>query len=82
MPCRPRTQVIGRVSWDIPCILYSSIIKKKFLLLEFTGLNETNLKVIQYGVAANALANIKRLDNKNFWQIAPEHENSRVSYMP
>jgi hypothetical protein len=56
MPSRPTTQVIGRVSWDIPYILYSSIIKTRFLLFEFTSLSETNLKVIHYGVAANTLS--------------------------
>jgi hypothetical protein len=64
MPSRPRTHVIGRVSWDIPCILYSSIIKKKFLLLKFTSLRETNLKVIHYRVVANALTNINALRTK------------------
>jgi hypothetical protein len=31
------------------------------------------------GIVANAL-NIKFLENKNFWQTAPENENYRVSY--
>jgi hypothetical protein len=73
MPSRPRTQVIGWVSWDIPCILHSSIIKTKFLLFDLQVLQIPN------EIAANAL-NIKRLENKNFWQTAPENENSRVSH--
>jgi hypothetical protein len=64
MPSRPRTQVISWVSWDIPCILYSTIIKTKFLLFEFTSLSETNLKTPHYGIAANALTNINALRTK------------------
>jgi hypothetical protein len=59
MPSRPRTQVIGRVSWDIPCILYSSIIKTKFLLFEFTSLSTINFKVLHYEIEANALNTLR-----------------------
>jgi hypothetical protein len=61
MPSRPRTQVTGRVSWDTPCILYSSIIKTKFLLFKFISLSETNPKALHYGIAANALTSINAL---------------------
>jgi hypothetical protein len=64
MPSRSRTQSLAG-SLGTPHVSYvKSINKDKVLQIS----NE---------IAANAL-NIKRIENKNFWQTAPRIENSRV----
>jgi hypothetical protein len=42
MPSRSRTQVTGRISWVISCILYYKYNKDKFLISESTYLNAAN----------------------------------------
>jgi hypothetical protein len=62
MPSRPRTQVTGRVSWDVPCIFTFSINKKtssSFLSLQVFVPNAKNRsQVLHHRIAVNARTKI------------------------
>jgi hypothetical protein len=60
MPSRPRTQVTGQVSWDTPCILYSSIIKK-------TSSSFSSLQVFAKQISSPTLRNCGKRTNK--WKM-------------
>jgi hypothetical protein len=74
MPSRSRTQVIGRISWVIPCILHYKYNKDKtFLIFEFTSLSKEKC-----GKRTN---HTKKRFEKIFQTHSREIRNSRVPHI-